>query len=249
VTDPAVTSPDVAGGSTLDVTPVPPRGPAFARFLTEQGVAPRGVVHVGGHYGQELETYLACGFERILYVEANPAVFARLARHVAFWNEWLEALERRFGLARRPRIEAVNCAAADRGGHAALYVAEQDPLSSILVPTDPSIRLRGYVEVEQRTVDDLVEAAGWPPSSISVLSVDAQGAEHLVLEGAAGLLRHIDLAIVEVNYRPRYQDGATIEELDRRMSAAGFRQVLLTRPWPDYPAGDAVYRRENPTAG
>jgi FkbM family methyltransferase len=239
--------PAVSGASTLDVTPVPPRSRAFARFLADHGVPPRGVVHVGAHFGEELETYLAYGFERILYVEANPAVFARLAQHVAFWNQWLEVVEERFGLARRPRITAVNCAAAERGGHAALHVAEQDPLSSILVPIDPSIRLRGHVEVEQRTVDDLVAAAGWPLSSISMLSVDAQGAEHLVLEGAAGLLRHIDLAIIEVNYRLRYEGGETVEQLDHRMEAAGFRQVLLTRPWPDYPAGDAVYRRVTAT--
>jgi len=243
----AAEPPDVTGASTLDVTPVPPRAPAFARFLADHRVSRRGVVHVGAHYGEELETYLACGFERILYVEANPAVFARLARHIAFWNQWLEVLAERFSLARRPQIAAVNCAAADRGGHAALHVAEQDPLSSILVPTDPSIRVRGHVEVEQRTVDDLVAAAGWPLSSISMVSVDAQGAEHLVLEGAAGLLRHIDLAIIEVNYRLRYEGGETVEQLDRRMEAAGFRQVLLTRPWPEYPAGDAVYRRVTTT--
>jgi len=68
-----------------------------------------------------------------------------------------------------------------------------------------------------------------------------------VLEGAAGLLRHIDLAIIEVNYRLRYEGGETVEQLDRRMEAAGFRQVLLTRPWPEYPAGDAVYRRVTTT--
>jgi FkbM family methyltransferase len=230
-------------GSPLDVTAVPPRWLEFARFLEKHDVAPRGVVHVGAHYGQELETYLACGFQRILYVEANPAVFARLLRHVAFWRDWLEALDDRFGLARRPQIEAIHCAAADRGGHAALHVAEDDPLSSILAPSDPTIRLRGHVEVEQRTVDALLDGLSWPPESISVLSVDAQGAEHLVLAGAPRLLRHVELVIVEVNYRPRYQDGATIDELERRMAAAGFREVLRTRPWPDYPAGDAVFRR------
>jgi len=42
-------------------------------------LAGRGVVHVGAHQGEEVESYFEHGFQQILLIEANPD-----------WCRWLE---------------------------------------------------------------------------------------------------------------------------------------------------------------
>ena len=50
----------------------------LAALAHEHALTPRGVIHIGAHEGKEFERYQAMGFGKILFVEANPAVFARL---------------------------------------------------------------------------------------------------------------------------------------------------------------------------
>jgi FkbM family methyltransferase len=229
--------------SLRDLNPVPRRPMALERLLAERGIAARGIVHVGAHYGEELESYLVCGFERIAYVEANPAVFDRLRAHVGFWDRWLDVLSERFGLAGRPELRTVECAASDRVGHAALYVTEHDPQSSLLVPSAPEIRLRGTVEVRSSPLDRIVADLGWAPRTVNVLVLDAQGAEGRILDGAGDLLPGIDLAIVEVGDHERYAGGATEAEVATRLENAGLRSIHRTSTLPGYPVCDVVYAR------
>lgn len=231
------------GPFLLDVARVPATENSLPSILKAHGIASRGVVHVGAHYGQELEIYLACGFDPIVLVEANPAVFSRLTRHVTFWTDWLTLLEQRYGIARPPRIIAVNAAASDRQGHAAFYVAEHDPQSSLLPPNDPRIRSRGAIEVESTTLDRLLARRSIPTSAIGMLSIDAQGAEALVLAGAGDLLAKVDLLLTEVNYEPRYKRCARPDEIDRIASDAGLEELLRSTPLPDYPVVDVLYKR------
>jgi hypothetical protein len=41
---------------------------------------PQRVIHVGAHDGQEVDAYLACGFRKILLIEANPELAAGLRK-------------------------------------------------------------------------------------------------------------------------------------------------------------------------
>jgi hypothetical protein len=84
---------------------------------------------------------------------------------------------------------------------------------------------------------------GIPFEEVGMLSMDAQGAEAMVLAGASRLLPHLDLVLTEVNYEPRYRRGASVEEIDSMITKAGFEEVLRTEPLPEYPVGDILYRR------
>lgn len=52
---------------------------ALAELMAREGIAPRGVVHVGAHLGQEIGGYQEIGFEQIVVVEPNPECHALLA--------------------------------------------------------------------------------------------------------------------------------------------------------------------------
>lgn len=233
------------GPFLLDVARAPEVPASLAGLLRAESSPPRGVVHVGAHYGQEIETYLACGLDPIILVEANPAVFERLSRHVAFWQDWMSVLKDRYGLMSPPRIIPVHAAAGDRRGHAALHVTEHDPQSSILQPLDPQIRTRGTIEVVCDTVDRILADQGVPCSAMGMLSMDAQGAEGLVLTGATELLRHVDVVLTEVNYEPRYRRGVSADEIDEILIAAGFEEAYRTAELPGYPVADVLYKRRD----
>jgi Methyltransferase FkbM domain len=81
-----------------------------------------------------------------------------------------------------------------------------------------------------------------PPARIGLLSIDVQGAELLVLQGAGSVLPHVGAVLVEVSFMPLYRGGAQIEEVDALLSASGFRRVALISAWhPSW--GDAFYVR------
>ena len=241
--------PPGVGPFLLDVARAPAVPASLADLLPGEGTPPRGVLHVGAHYGQEIETYLACGFDPIILIEANPVVFERLSRHVAFWRDWIAVLHERYGMARLPRIIPIQTAASDRCGHAALHVAEHDPQSSILAPLDPQIRARGTIEVVCGTLDRILADQGVPSSAVGMLSMDVQGAEGMVLAGASELLREVDIVLTEVSYEPRYRRGVSAEEIDGILTAAGFEETFRTGGLPGYPVADVLYKRRKPGDG
>lgn len=125
---------------------------ALPAIMTRHGVPAHGVVHVGAHEAQELDVYRACGFSRMLWVEPNPDLAARL---------------------RNRGLEVAECAVVRRPGPTTLYLTKWDQQSSVLRPI--RYKLVGNVQVDGRRLDQL-DTAG-----CNVLVVDVQGAEMSVL--------------------------------------------------------------------
>lgn len=203
----------------------------IAALCRQHGIAPRGIVHVGAHDGEELADYRRMGLGAVLLIEANPAVFKRLVARAGG--------ERRVVLA--------NVAIADRAGPVQLHVTSADQSSSIL----PIARSRDYypsivetlvVDVEGQTLDGLLSARGLDPHAYNLLNIDIQGAELLALKGAEHLLRHIEAINVEVNFVELYAGCAEIDDIDDHLAARGFRRVALTCPF-HHSWGDAFYVR------
>jgi FkbM family methyltransferase len=195
------------------------------------GVQPRGVVHVGAHEGQELELYRRMGLAAILFIEANPAVFARLEANVGAADG----------------VVLANVAITDHVGPVALHVTSGDQSSSILTlhrhaTYYPGIVEDAVVEVPGITLDALLAERNLAPASFNLLNIDIQGAELLALKGAEELLRHIAAINVEVNFEELYAGCAQIDELDDFLAARGFRRVATACPF-HRSWGDAFYIR------
>lgn len=115
---------------------------------------PRGVVHVGAHKGQEVPDYRAAGFERIVLIEPNPAMW----RH----------------LDRLDDVTVHRCACGPTGT-ATLHVTAASQRSSLLEPTDWNVT---------RTVDVPVRPLAELQGGCNVAVVDVQGCELDVLATA-----------------------------------------------------------------
>ena len=195
-------------------------------------IAPAAVIHVGANDGAEYEMYAGMGIGSKLFVEANPAAFARLQTH----------------LAGKPGVTIACCAVVEHAGPVTLHLSSRDEASSVLpmgpVLNDhyPSIFETGRVEVPGKPLDLLLEELALRPAPGALLNIDVQGAELMVLKGATQTLPHIAAINVEVNFGEIYQGCAQVEEIEDFLMSSGFHRVALTSPY-DPAWGDAFYVR------
>ena len=111
----------------------------------------------------------------------------------------------------------------------------------------PQIVPAGTVEVQATPLDELLGEYRVPVESLSLLRIDVQGVEHLVLRGAQHVLEHVQGVQVKVNFAEMYRGGAMIEDIESLLGAAGFRRVaLLSGYHPNW--GDAFYVRDSQVA-
>jgi len=155
-------------------------------------------------------------------------------------------LGRNYGMASVPTLDALHAAAAPQAGSATLNLTEDEGLSSLLPSADPDIVPAGRIEVPMVTVDQAIAALGFADDAFNLLTLDVQGAELAVLEGATGLLARIDLAIVELNLVERYHGQASPAGITAFLARHGFREVHRGIELPGYPVVDAVFQRAQP---
>jgi FkbM family methyltransferase len=200
-------------------------------LLARYKIAPRGVIHVGAHEGEEVQGYLNAGYRRILLVEANPALAQKLTEKFAS----------------QPAVTVANVAICDKPGQITLNVTSMDQSSSILPlklhqELYPSIQVTHTVPVRAQTIDGVLEELNLSPSEFNYLHMDIQGAEYLALKGAEKTLGHIEAINSEVNFAELYAGGALIGQLETLLGQFGFNRVALARPYhPTW--GDAFYVR------
>ena len=203
-------------------------GPMIPEICAAHRISPRGIIHVGAHEGTELPWYRSCGFQKILFIEANPAVFEKL-RMIAG-----DAVE----------VTVVNRAVTDKGGPICLHVTSFDQSSSILALGThrqhyPGVEAVQSVTVEGATLDSVLEENGLDPAEFNFLTMDIQGAELMALRGAASVLAHIEAIITEIHFEDLYLGCAQIDDIDLLLESYGFERVntySIHRAW-----GDAVY--------
>lgn len=184
-----------------DLVKVPDPGWTFRLLpdaLHDLGVTPRGVIHVGAHHGEEVSTYLACGFESIVLVEPDPESCAVIAA-----QPWYD----------RVTLVPAACAAAEAGDAATFHRSADSVFSGLIA--NPAHRLLAAFEVPAGPVS-AIQAA----HPANVLVVDTQGTEMDVLRSAD--LSSLDLVIVETQEAGPRSYGAYWPELVGWAAACGW---------------------------
>ncbi|MGI8437651.1 MAG: FkbM family methyltransferase [Chthoniobacterales bacterium] len=174
------------------------------------------LVDVGARSGDFTRSIASfCDVKRGLLVEVQPQHASNLRRDF-----------------RPPRFAVEGCAASDRHGTVQLEVNEFDATTSILPMdrcarefNDLDVRLRETIECPADTLDAIVERNGI--TTVDLLKIDVQGAEHLVLAGAHGTLSKTFRVWCEVSFRPLYHRSAVFEDIYRTMHEKGFALVEI----------------------
>lgn len=184
-----------------------------------------GILHLGGHLGQEAARYAAAD-RPVLWIEAQPDVCAALQRRISAF----------------PRQRAL-CALLDRTDdhHRPFHISNHaQGAASSVYPFGPyaegdaslwpqlGLTMVRSLDLPTRRLDTLLHGQGIDPVAYDLWVVDLQGAELDALRGAGDLLRHCRAMLIEASTVRVYDGGVQWEDLQTWLSARGF--VALWQP-------------------
>lgn len=182
------------------------------KALRQQGLTPATIIDVGANVGQFAVASAKLFPHASIYAyEPQPVCVDQLRRNV-------RAL---------PQVVVRGCALGDKPGQADMNVSSVSHSSSLLKLGDrhlqafPEAAESGLITVEVRTLDD--EFAATQLKSPTLLKLDVQGYEHMVLSGAPNLLAKVEYVIMEASFQPLYEGELTFVELLDKMKERGFR--------------------------
>ena len=165
------------------------------------------VVDCGANVG--LFTIAACGGGAGTVYAVEPAESTRLA------------LQRNLAVAQLSNVVVLPYALGDRSGVVEFTVMPGNGGLSSFAPAAPG---DGTLEqVELRRLDDVVPRGCWP--RVSVVKIDVEGAEALLLDGATELLSTFHPAVlIEMEDEHLVRQGSSADSVRARLRALGYKQ-------------------------
>jgi hypothetical protein len=201
-------------------------------FILKYKIEPRGVLHVGAHFGYEIVTYNELNFKNVVFFEPLSKTFERLEKNVREKNK-----------SESCNLLFVNKALGNKTGDIEMFVevANEGQSSSILKPAFhltqyPGIQFPFREIVQITTLNEFLKDS---EVEYNVLNIDVQGYELEVLKGATNILPNIDIINSEVNKVYMYENCALVNEIDEFLS--GFDFVKVDENWMGQYWGDAIY--------
>jgi FkbM family methyltransferase len=196
----------------------------FSNIYKKYNMNISGIIHIGGHYGQEIVEYVNNGIQKIVIFEPLTNNFEILQENIKNINANITL--HRIALGNKKGIATMNLSSNELQS------------SSILKPKEhltlhPNVTFSGTEDVEIRTLD------GFNYKKYNFINMDVQGYELEVLRGSKKTLEKIDYVYCEVNRGEVYENNAMIEDIDDFLSDYNFTRVEID--WAGKLWGDALY--------
>ena len=193
-------------------------------ILVEHKFNPQGVIHIGGHRGEEQDYYDSIAVQNTVWIEALPELVSHLREK--FKN--------------RKDIEVYQAAISDTMEKVTFHVTNNLASSSIYdLGTHTRHHPHIYVVDEFDIITCRLDSLGLS-NQYDCLNLDIQGAELNALKGAD--LTHINWIYCEVSLEEVYQGCPLKIDIDEYLDKQGFEciETHITK----YNWGDALYRRK-----
>ena len=197
----------------------------------------RYVIDAGANRGSFTDAFLRLHRpQRVVLVEAIPELAENL----------------RAGYAGDPRISVVEAALSDRSGDAQFEINRSEASSSLL-PIDPrnsewfarDMNVARSIQVPTITLPELMGREGL--QQVDLLKLDLQGAERLVLTGAAEVLDRIQVIYTEIFFEQLYAGAWLFWDMNEFLSHRGFKLCGLSNivhaPDGDLVQANATFRK------
>ena len=177
-----------------------------------------GVLHIGGHFGQEAARYDNLN-ARVIWIEALPDVHSVLKQNIARYEDQLSIC----ALLGEENID-----------HIPFHVASNNYASSSIYQFGRELRFNGLkmetsTTLKMQRLDHVITEK--EASSHNHWVIDVQGAELLVLKGAGSLLTYCQSLLVEVSTREVYAGAPKWEEIRDFLYSKGLSPVWNPLPF------------------
>lgn len=200
---------------------------SFTNLKKKYNMNISGIIHVGGHHGEEISEYVHTGIQDIVIFEPLESNFNVLFRNVNDLNANIVGHQVALGSIEK-EVE--------------MYVSSNDGLSSSVLK--PKVHLTQYRDITFNQIEKVemqtLDSYGY--SGYNFINMDVQGYELEVLKGAQKTLEYIDYVYCEVNRDEVYEGNAYIEEIDEFLSSYNMERVETE--WTGETWGDALYIRK-----
>lgn len=175
----------------------------------------KGVVHIGGHRGQERTFYFSKRLP-VLWIEGDPEKAEQLTTNLQ-------------GFPRQRIIEAL--LSDEDGKPVSFHVSSNDGASSSILEFAghakmwPEVTMTKTLDLTSRRFDSLVDDLQIDLSGLDTLVLDVQGAELMVLRGMGATLDGFSKLEIEAADFEAYKGGTTVDELLAFCKSAGFQEL------------------------
>lgn len=208
----------------------------FRNLLVKYNLNIDGVLHIGAHYGQEIDLYLEQNIKNIVCFEplvSNFSVLENIAMN---------------------RCDLFNLALGNENKKITMYVETENngQSSSILKPhlhlnQYPTITFNHTNLVQMMKLDDFMSFylsdSKNKNKKFNLINIDVQGYELEVFKGSENTLQNINCIITEVNRDYLYKNCVLVDELDVFLNNFKFKRVETN--WAGNTWGDALYIKHN----
>lgn len=178
-----------------------------------------GVLHVGGHLGQEAQ-YYAAHAKPVLWIEANPPIAERLNGIVADFEAQREVQACVSDADGKP-VE-LRISSNDEGASSSLFEFGAQATGEGSIWPELDLRMIATVALRTTRIDTLFASLQLDPAQYDHWVLDIQGAELLALKGARDAIRHCRSMVIEASSVDIYSGGAAWEDLRRHLEGQGF---------------------------
>lgn len=202
----------------------------FNTLWPKYGIAPYGVLHLGGNTGQEAPVYNKFRVTEVIWIEAIPKVYEQLEEN----------------LKQYPGQVAINvCVGEIEGQEVEFNISNNESQSSSYLQLGhhkiihPEVHYVDKFKAEVRRIDtifanDAFKTGDW------FLNADLQGAELDAFKGMGSFIDDFKWVYTEVNKQSTYENCPLIEDIDYYLLQHGFERVE-TGEWVADSWTDALY--------
>lgn len=192
----------------------------------------QGVIHIGGHHGEEINIYKYFNIKDVIFFEPLDFNFEVLEKNC---NNEYDIFKLALGNENKKikmYVETANL------GHSCSMLKPKTVLTQY-----PHIIFHSEQEVEMMKLDDFLKSfyskSENSNKKYNFVTIDVQGYELEVFKGAYETLKSIDYIICEINREYLYENCAMVEELDNYLEQFKFKRVETS--WVGGTWGDALY--------
>jgi FkbM family methyltransferase len=200
-------------------------------LLDKYSIHITGILHVGAHECEELQSYVRCGVNKndVYWVEGNEVIYSKMKAYDI--PNLIHAL-----------IDS------DDGKDVVFNISNNGQSSSILEfgthsshhPHVKYVETRSY---KTKRLDTLIDEHKIPIEKTNFINLDIQGVELRALKSMEKYLHHLDYIYTEVNRDYVYKNCNLIGEIDEYLEKFNFKRVE-TNFCENFGWGDAFYIKQ-----